>query len=119
MVNTTTPPQINLVVRFQQLTLSKEMSWGIAVPHIAISNMKSEHISTCYYSAFRGSDIYLYVERYSYYDGEFDKWDFSERIVLTIIENGFISWENSNDQVLLNDLLRIVMNSSANISKFF
>lgn len=111
--------KMNLIVRFQQLTISGEMIWQVAAPHSAISRMKDEYISTCYHSDFRGSDIYLYVERYTYYNGEFDNWAFAERTILTIIENDFISWENSTDQILLDDLLRIVMNSTANVSKFF
>ncbi|EKP67125.1 hypothetical protein ACBY43_001097 [Acinetobacter baumannii] len=110
---------LNLIIRFQQLTLSGEITWKVANPHPAIVKMKDEYISTCYYCSFRESDIYLYVERYSYYNGEFDNWLFSERTVLTILENDFISWENYTDQGLLNDLLRIVMNSTANIGKFF
>ena len=110
---------MNLIVRFQQLTISGEMVWKVAVPHSTIARMKEEYISTCYHSEFRGSDIYLYVEKYTYYNGEFDNWAFSERTVLTIIESDLISWQNLSDQILLDDLLRIVMNSTANISKFF
>lgn len=119
MSNSTAQEKLNLIIRFQQLTLSGEITWRVSVPHPAIGKMKDEYISTCYHCSFRGSDIYLYVERYTYYNGEFDNWLFSERTVLTILENNFISWENYTDQGPLDDLLRIVMNSTANISKFF
>lgn len=119
MFNKNVNENLNLIIRFQQLTLSGEIKWSVATPHPAIGRMKDEYISTCYHCSFRGSDIYLYVERYTYFNGEFDNWLFSERTVLTILENDFISWENNVDQGPLNDLLRIVMGSTANIGKFF
>ncbi len=110
---------IELIIHLQKLTLSQQIAWKPSQPHQVITMMKEEHIPTCYVTLWKNSEFYLYVERYRNYDGEFDTWGFSERVILDIVDNDILTWENYVDQGPLRDLLRIVMNSAANLDRYF
>ncbi|MDF3867963.1 hypothetical protein P3W53_26085 [Pseudomonas denitrificans (nom. rej.)] len=109
--------EASLIIKLNRLTSLKTIEWRAEdVPHYIVSG--TENIVPIFMSTeYKGQTFGLYQCRYPWFDGDRDRFFWSEKIVLCILNRaaGIVVWENSEDSSVLNDLFSTARHQVANI----
>jgi hypothetical protein len=107
-----------LLVKLNKLTSMGKLVWHRATPPAAIARGADQHISTFATATYRDTRFGIFQQRYQSYDGERDRFYWSERVVLAILDaQGNVLWELANNSPALADLFDKVRSKVAGVDK--
>lgn len=106
----------SLVVKLNKLTSLDQISWEVEDAPRTILRGTDDHIPLFMTSKYKGQRFGLYQHRYQSYDGEHERFYWSERVVLAILDStDRVLWETSGQSSALFDLFETARNKVSNI----
>lgn len=107
-----------LLVKLNKLTSMDKLVWHPATPPAAITRGTDQHVSAFMTATYRDARFGIFQQRYQSYDGQRERFYWSERVVLTILDaQGNVLWELSNNSPALVDLFDKVRSKVAGVDR--
>lgn len=105
-----------LLVKLNKLTSLGQLQWHVEdVPH-TIARGTDDYIPVFMTATYKGSRFGLFQQRYQTYDGDHERYYWSDRIVLVILDfDGRVLWETSKYSSALSDLFETVRRKISDI----
>lgn len=108
----------NLIVKLNRLTSLGQIKWKVMDAPRTILRGTDDHIPLFMFTAYKNQRFGLYQHRYQSYDGDHDRFYWSERVVLAILDTeGRVLWETPEYSPALFDLFETVRKKVANIEE--
>jgi hypothetical protein len=105
-----------LLVKLNRLTSLGKINWAVERPPTAIVRGTDDHIPIFMSAFYKGKMFGIFPQRYQSYDGEHERFYWSERLVLAILdEDENIVWEIANNSSALYDLFETVRRKVAGV----
>lgn len=105
-----------LLVKLNRLTSLGKINWTVEPPPRAIVRGIDDRIPVFLRALYKGRSLGLFQQRYQTYDGERDRFFWSERVVLAILDSDDnVLWEVANNSSALNDLFDTVRRKVADV----
>ena len=105
-----------LLVKLNRLTSIGEITWSVADAPRPLLRGTDDYIPFCMLTKYKGQLFGLFQQRYQSYDGERDRFYWSERLVLAILDDeGRALWEASQPYSALHDLFETARRKVANV----
>lgn len=107
-----------LLVKLNRLTSLEQIRWEVTDPPRAIARGTDDHIPLFLTTTYKAQRFALYQQRYQSFDGDRERFYWSERLVLAILDDeGRAIWEAPNQPSALYDLFETARNKVANIDE--
>ncbi len=107
-----------LLVKLNKLTSMDKLVWHPATPPAAITRGTDQHILAFMTATYRDTRFGIFQQRYQSYGGDHERFYWSERVVLTILDaQGNVLWELANNSPALFDLFDTVRRKVARVDK--
>lgn len=105
-----------LIVKLNKLTSLGEIEWAVRDTPQSISRGSDDYISLFMWAAYKGQKFGLFEHRYQAYEGEYDRFYWTKRIVLAILDDeGRAIWETTSQTPALFDLYETARRKVSNI----
>lgn len=105
-----------LLVKLNRLTSLGKINWTVGPPPRTIVRGTDDHIPIYMAAIYKGREFGLFQQRYQSYDGERDRFYWSERVVLAILDQDEnVLWEIANNSSALHDLFETVRRKVAGV----
>lgn len=105
-----------LLVKLNRLTSLDKMKWSLEEAPRPLSRGTDDYIPFFMAAQYRGRRFGLYQQRYQSYDGDHDRFYWTERLVLAILEfDGRSLWETQRHYSALDDLFETARRKVANV----
>ncbi|GAB3467166.1 hypothetical protein GCM10027321_34300 [Massilia terrae] len=105
-----------LIVKLNRLTSLGEINWRVEPPPRTIVRRIDDHIPVFLRTLYKDRQLGLFQQRYQTYDDERDRFYWSERVVLAILDsNDEVLLEIANNSSALNDLFDTVRRKVADV----
>ena len=106
----------SLLVKLNKLTSLDEITWLLEEPPRALLKGTDDYVPFFISAIYKGRTFSLYQQRYQSYDGERDKFYWSERVAFAILDSGgTVLWETSRYSSALMDLFDTARRKVANV----
>jgi hypothetical protein len=106
----------SLIVKLNRLTSLGQIKWEVMDAPRTILRGTDDHIPLFMFTAYKGQRFGLYQHRYQSYDGDHDRFYWTERLVLAILDSeGRALWETPGHSSALFDLFETVRKKVSNI----
>ncbi|WP_208279767.1 hypothetical protein [Massilia oculi] len=105
-----------LLVKLNKLTSLNKINWTVEKPPHSIAKGTDDHIPL-YISAFYKDKVFgIFQQRYQSYDGDHERFYWSERVVLAILDHeDNLLWEVDGNYSALYDLFETVRRKVARV----
>lgn len=105
-----------LLVKLNKLTSLDQIIWRVEDPPRSLSKGTDDYIPFFMSASYKGQTFGLYQQRYQAYDGERDRFYWSERIAFAILDpEERILWEIVRYSSALADLFETARRKVANV----
>lgn len=106
----------NLVIKLNKLTSLGEIQWEVQDAPRAILRGTDDYIPMFMLTSYKGQRFGLYEHRYQAYDGEHERFYWTNKIVLAILDReGRSLWETPTETPALFDLFDTARKKVSNI----
>lgn len=107
----------NLLVKLNKLTSLGQLQWEVQDPPRTIARGTDDFIPLFLTTTYKGQRFGLFQQRYQWYDGEHDRFSWSEQLVLAILDNqDRMLWETHQSSAL-HDLFETARKKVSNVDK--
>lgn len=114
--------EISFINEVFKRSIDGDITWSLSydIPRIIYENSEIT-LTSCYQSSHssNGSALYIYRYRIPEYYGEHDGFYNIEKIRLTMIKYGQISWQSNSDTAALYNLFDYISSQYSGIGDFF
>lgn len=105
-----------LLVKLNRLTSLDQIQWMVQEAPRPLSRATDDYIPFFMAAIYKGQKFGLFQQRYQSYDGDRDKFYWSERLVLAILDNeGRALWETARYSSALADLFETARRKVSNV----
>lgn len=105
-----------LIVKLNKLTSLEQLKWHVEDAPRSILRGTDDFVPLYMAALYKGQRFGLYQHRYQSYDGDHDRFYWSERVVLVILDyEGRVIWESPHASSALYDLFETVRKKVSNI----
>lgn len=105
-----------LIIKLNKLTSLGQLDWHVEDAPRSILRGTDDYVPLYMSARYKGQRFGLYQHRYQSYDGEHDKFYWSESVVLVILDpEDRVLWESSQSSSALYDLFDTVRKEVSNI----
>lgn len=105
-----------LVVKLNKLTSLGQIEWEVEDAPRSIIRGTDDHIPLFMATRYKGQRFGIYQHRYQSYDGDHDRFYWSEKVVLAILDReNRVLWEIPHSSSALYDLFETVRKKVSNI----
>ena len=105
-----------LLVKLNRLTSLDKLHWHVEEAPRPLSRGTDDYIPFFMAAHYKGQRFGLYQQRYQSYDGDRDRFYWSEREVLAILDlEGRVLWETPRHYSALSDLVETARRKVANV----
>ncbi|NML27449.1 hypothetical protein [Zoogloea dura] len=105
-----------LLVKLNRLTSLDKIVWQVTDPPRTLARGTDDVIPFFMYATHKGKHFGLFQQRYQSYDGEHERFYWSEQVVLAILDyDGRVLWETSSYSSALADLFETARRKVANV----
>lgn len=106
----------SLIVKLNRLTSLGQLTWEVEDAPRTILRGTDDHIPLFMATTYKGQRFGLYQHRYQSYDGDHDRFYWSERLVLAILDpEDRMLWETPGQSSALFDLFETARKKVSNI----
>lgn len=107
---------IALLVKLNKLTALNKLHWEVEDPPRSIARGTDDFIPLFLTSTYKGQRFALFQQRYQSYDGDRDRFYWTERLILAILDqDNRVLWETPHQSSALYDLFDTVRKKVSNI----
>ena len=107
-----------LFVKLNRLTSMGKLQWNVEDAPRSLSRGTDDFIPIFMRARYKDQRFALYLQRYQSYDGERDRFYWSEREVLAIIDfDDRVLWQTSRNYSALNDLFETAQRKVSNVDE--
>ncbi len=105
-----------LLVKLNKLTSLDQLSWRVTEPPRFIAKGTDDFIPFFMTATYKGQSFALYQQRYQSYDGDRDRFYWSERVTFAILDSeGRVLWETPRYSSALADLFETARRKVSNV----
>ena len=105
-----------LLVKLNRLTSIGKLTWETQAPPDSILRGTDDQVPLYVVAYFKGQEFGLYERRYRLYDGENDRFYWSQEVVLALLDiDGRAVWQTSSTSSALIDLFETVRRKVSNV----
>ena len=107
-----------LLVKLNRLTSMEKLRWHVEDAPRSLSRGTDDYIPIFMMARYKGQKFGLYQQRFQSYDGDRDRFYWSEREVLALIDiDDRVLWETSRNYSALNDLFETAKRKVSNVDE--
>ncbi|MFN7122366.1 MAG: hypothetical protein ACK4NM_10070 [Hydrogenophaga sp.] len=105
-----------LFVKLNKLTSLGQITWRVEDPPRSLSKGTDDYIPVFMSASYKGQTFGLYQQRYQSYDGDRDRFYWSERVAFAILDSEErVLWESVRYSSALADLFETARRKVANV----